>query len=360
MRIHLVTDQFNLGGGIEHIYQITKGLKDFSFRVFGLPGPAVEKFHGLDNVEVRDEGFQPADILRGRPDLIHFHHLKPLFTFIRNPLRRRPAPVVFTAHGLHLHKYEFYNSLKGRLSYFLRFYLEKRVLPKADRIIAVSREDKAFLEEKYRLKQVTYLTNGIDFSAVRAGGSKKELRKRLGLPADAFLFVTVARFNFQKGYDVLLKALEGARSAVKKNAAHFAFVGDGPEFEAMKGLSRTLKVNHHISFLGARTDVYDILAAADAFLLPSRWEGLPIVLLETGLLKVPVIASDTYGNREIIGEKNGVLFKNIDIGALTEVIENVLMNKYDLGACAENLYKEIQTHYSLEKMLAGLKDIYSL
>ena len=139
---------------------------------------------------------------------------------------------------------------------------------------------------------------------------------------------------------------------------HFVFVGDGPEFEALKDLGRALKVNDHISFLGARTDVYDILGAADAFLLPSRWEGLPIVLLETGLLKVPVIASDTYGNREIIGKTNGVLFKNLDHRALAEVIRKVLSGEYDLGACAENLYNEIHANYSLEKMLAGLKEIY--
>jgi glycosyltransferase involved in cell wall biosynthesis len=127
----------------------------------------------------------------------------------------------------------------------------------------------------------------------------------------------------------------------------------------MKHLSHNLSVSEYITFLGARTDVYDILKAGDVSLLPSRWEGLPIILLETGLLKVPVIASDTYGNREIIKENNGILFKNLDSCALAGVIQDVLDNKYDLNVYSQNLYKEIHKNYNLKKMLSGLSEIYN-
>ncbi len=364
MHIHLVTDKFHLGGGLEHIYQIAKGLKDITFRIFGQPGEreAVEKFKHLENVEVHDKGFFPSDVTAGKPDLVHFHHLRPLFAFFKNPFSRYHVPTIFTAHGLHIHKYEFYPSLRGRLTYFLRFHLEKRLLPKVDRVITVSREDKTFLEEKYHLKDVIYLTNGIDFSAVTGrmeeAINKKDLREKLGLPGNDFLFITVARFDFQKGYDILIKAIFLAKETIEKSNGRFIFVGDGPEFEKMKQLSRSLGVSEYIMFLGVRTDVYDILKAGDVFLLPSRWEGLPIVLLETGLLKLPVVASDTYGNREIIKKGNGILFKNLDTEVLAGVIKDVLHYKYDLNTCAENLYKEIHENYNLDKMLSGLKEIY--
>ncbi len=135
-------------------------------------------------------------------------------------------------------------------------------------------------------------------------------------------------------------------------------MGDGEEFEAMQALAAYLEVSQHIIFLGARNDVYEILKAADVFLLTSRWEGLPIVLLETGLLRLPVVASDTYGNREIIGKKNGVLFKNLEVDDLTEAIRQVLEGKYNLEKCAENLYREVLENYGLERMLAGLRKIY--
>jgi glycosyltransferase involved in cell wall biosynthesis len=168
----------------------------------------------------------------------------------------------------------------------------------------------------------------------------------------------VARFDFQKGYDILIKAIFLAKDAIEKSNARFIFVGDGPGFEKMKQLGRNLGVSGYIMFLGMRTDVYDILKAGDVFLLPSRWEGLPIVLLETGLLKLPVIASDTYGSREIIRKGNGILFKNLDSESLAGIIKGVLDHKYDLNACVENLYKEIHKNYNLEKMLSGLREIY--
>ena len=362
MRVHLVTDQFNLGGGIEHIYQVARGLKDIRFRIFGQPGPAVEKFKNLQNAEIYDRGFSPDQVMEKSPDLVHFHHLRPLISFFRNPFHRWKVPVIYTAHGLHIHKYEFYDSMAAKIKYFLRFRLEKRFFRKPYRIIAVSQEDQRFMEGKYRLKNVTYLTNGMDFSAVTAGGggSKEELRKKLDLPAGEFLFVTVARFDFQKGYDILIKALSLIKSDLAENRCRFVFVGDGTEFEVMKQLSERLSVSQFIRFMGARTDVYDILRAGDVFLLPSRWEGLPIVLLETGLLKLPVIASDTYGNREVVKESNGILFKNRDSGVLAKIITEVLNGKYDLAAYGENMYREVQDNYSLGKMLSGLRELYNL
>jgi glycosyltransferase involved in cell wall biosynthesis len=364
MRIHMVTDRFDLGGGIEHIYQVTRGLPDIRFGVFGKPGPAAEKFRHLENVEIYNNGCQPYDVMEKEPDLVHIHHLKPLAAFFKKPGKTYNIPILYTAHGLHIRKYEFYGSFSAKIKYFLRFQLEKRILPRARRIIAVSREDKHFLEEKYRLKNVTYLTNGIDFSAITpdsgSGKSKAALRKKLGLPEDGFLFITAARFDFQKGYDILIKAIAKIKDTLERTETdcRFVFVGDGSEYEDMKVLSRCLSVSRYILFLGARTDVYDILKAGDVFLLPSRWEGLPIVLLETGLLNVPVIASDTYGNREVIKEGNGILFKNLDVDALAQVIMDVLQNKYDLAGFAKNLYQEIQTNYSLDTMLSGLREIY--
>jgi glycosyltransferase involved in cell wall biosynthesis len=360
MRIHLVTDRFSLGGGLEHIYQIVKGLDGIQFGVFGQPGPALDKFKGLNHVEIHARGYSPGYVLEKSPDLVHLHHLRPLVSFFKNPLAAYRVPVLFTAHGLHIHKYEFIPSLKARLGYFLRFQLEKRVFARPRRVIAVSREDKRFLEKQYHLSNVTYLTNGIDFSACAAveTQSKKELRQKLAFGADDFLFVTVARFDFQKGYDILLHAMAILKEPLQKKKCRFIFVGDGKEFEAMKRLSQRLSISPYIDFLGARTDAYDILKAGDLCLLPSRWEGLPIVLLEAGLLKVPVIASDTYGNREILQGSNGILFKNLDSKELAAVILDVFDNKYDLPAFAENLSREVQTHYHLETMLSGLRKIY--
>ncbi len=376
MFIHMVTDRFEVGGGIEHIYQVVKGLKKFNFRIFGEPGNAIHMFDNLENVETFPIGYSPSNVLapgiQPQPDLVHIHQMRPMFSFARQTgAITHGIPVIFTAHGLHIHKYEFYGSLTSKLKYWARFFIEKRMLRKPGQILAVSREDQVFLEEKYGLSNVTYLTNGINFGGIREIGqglTKKEMRKKLDLPDADFLFTTVARFNFQKGYDILLPAialLKDMLSASDKNSkqrkAHFLFIGAGPEFGKMQQLAQALGISPYVSFLGEREreEVYQIVKASDVFLLPSRWEGLPIVLLETGLLSTPVLASATYGNREILSDDRGILFRNLDVADCAGKIGEIIQGKYDLEAYASALYQEVERNYNLDKMLTGLEKIYS-
>lgn len=394
MLIHIVTDRFAVGGGGEHIYQVVKGLKDFRFGIFAKPGNAVQKFAALEHVTIYTRGYHPRYVLAGRPDLVHIHHLRPLCSFFKTPFSKYKIPIIFTAHGLHIHKYEFSypkarqidifretdrkHDLVGagdkicrssrsippinRWKYFLRFLLETQVLKRPDMVIAVSREDREFLEQKYHVTNVRYLSNGIDFANIReiAALGKKELRKELSLAPDHFIFTTVARFDFQKGYDILIKAIYLVKDLLNQKAGkiRFLFVGNGPEYAKMNALSRELDVSRYISFLGERADVYKIIKAGDVFLLPSRWEGLPIVLLETGVLRIPALASDTYGNREILTGEKGILFQNEDSRDLACKMRDIINGKYDLNRYAGDLYREIETNYNLEKMISGLKEIY--
>ena len=359
MKIHIVTDQFIVGGGIEHIYQIVKEMKEVQFGIFAKSGNAVEKFQGLQNVKIYERGFTPGYVLKEKPDLVHIHHFRSLFSFLKNPLAKYHTPIIFTAHGMHVHKYEFSRSIASCFKYFLRTNLEKKLLKRIDQVIAVSREDKQFMEAKYNLKNVFYLTNGLDFSNVKIPlDPKNVLRERLNLPEDYFLFVTVARFNFQKGYDILIQSIHLLNDILKQKKVKFVFVGEGEEFEMMKNLCKELSISEYIIFLGERTDVFDIVKACDVFLLPSRWEGLPIVLIETGILKVPVVASDTYGNREILNGNRGIVFKNEDTAALSRVIRRIITGKVDLDGYSERLFEEIKANYNLKKMISGLRNIY--
>ena len=167
MKVHIVTDEFVVGGGIEHIYQIVKEMNDVKFGIFAKKGNASEKFRDLQNVNIHEKGFNPGYVLKKTPDLVHIHHFRSLFSFFKNPMTGYKVPILFTAHGMHVHKYEFSSSLNSKIKYSLRFNLERILLKKVDRLIAVSREDKKFMEKDYYLKNVFYLTNGLDLSNVK-------------------------------------------------------------------------------------------------------------------------------------------------------------------------------------------------
>lgn len=363
MKIHLVTDKFIPGGGLEHIFQLVRGLKQFQFTIFGTPGEGSRKFKDLENAEIRDCGYSRSDILAGRPDLIHIHHLRPLFKLLKNPWAgARGIPVIFTAHGLHLHKYEFYSGISSRILYFARFNLEKYLLSRVNRVVAVSREDSLFLEQRYGLTDPICIANGIDSAAVqrsvRNNSFRNELRKSLGLSAHSFLFLVISRFHFQKGYDILLHAIGKLKERLEPGSVFFILVGDGEERPAMQRLSVDLKIGEWLRFLGSRNDVYDLMQAGDMLLLPSRWEGLPIVLLEAGLFRLPVAVSNTYGNREIISPQTGVLFPSLSAEAVSETLFSIIQNKYPLRKLAENLHDEVLSRYNLDNMLTQLSNLY--
>ncbi|MCJ7524441.1 MAG: glycosyltransferase [Candidatus Aminicenantes bacterium] len=359
MLIHIVTDNFSTGGGIEHIFQIVKGMPALNFRIFADAGDALAKFSGLGNVETCPHGYSPALVLKTKPDLIHIHQLRPLLAFYRNPLARYEIPVIYTAHGLHIHKYEFLPGVLSNLKYKLRFALEKYLFARVEQIITVSQADQYFIRTKYKLNHVRYIANGIDPSRLEEVQSQREIGDEFQLPAKRILFITVARFNFQKGYDVLIRAIALIRDFLKEKNAFFLLVGDGETLPEMKKMSERLQVTDLVRFSGTRKDVYSLMKSADLLILTSRWEGLPIVLLEAGLLKLPVIASDTFGNNELLGEDRGVMFKNENILDLAEKIQRILNGEYKLATQAENLYHFVNSNFSVARMLAGLQDTYA-
>src|SRR5205814_7280998 len=122
---------------------------------------------------------------------------------------------------------------------------------------------------------------------------RERARARLGLPAGP-LVVCVGRLSRQKAQDVLLEAWPRVASAVPD--ATVALVGDGPEEPALRARNAP-----NVLFAGWRDDVPDWLAAADVVAIPSRWEGLPLVVLEAMARGRSVVSADADGMAESLG-----------------------------------------------------------
>ncbi|MEE2962200.1 MAG: glycosyltransferase [Myxococcota bacterium] len=145
-----------------------------------------------------------------------------------------------------------------------------------------------------------YIPNSVDLPRFNQI-SKEQARKLIGIEGETLLVGTVGRLVRQKGVDCFVRALGGLKD-IKG-----IVVGDGPECESLKGISSALNLD--VAFLGLRSDVDLLLKALDVFVLSSRWEGQPIVLLEAMAAGVAVVASKTEGAQELIQhEINGLLF----------------------------------------------------
>jgi glycosyltransferase involved in cell wall biosynthesis len=364
LRIALITDKFNIGGGLEHIYQIVNSMQDFNFFIFAKGGDAQDKFKHLNNVFLTSSGYNREFVLKFNPDVIHIHHLKPLFHFYRmNYLSFYHVPVVFTAHGMHIYKYEFYKQdVMTKIKFWLRFNLEKYLFNRVNKIITVSEEDKNFIVKNYHIDiaKIDYVSNGINFAPIEnIISSKEDLRIKLNLPLDKFIFLTVARFDFQKGYDILLNSIKMLKSRINTKNILFVMVGDGETLDESKSFVNKNNLKDLVLFEGKCNNVYEFMKASDCFILPSRWEVLPITIIEAGALKLFVIASDTYGNRSIVKHlNNGILFKNLSSEDLLQKIIWVLDNKNNLSTYSLNLYENVTQDYNVNQMIEKLRSLY--
>jgi glycosyltransferase involved in cell wall biosynthesis len=187
-----------------------------------------------------------------------------------------------------------------------------------DRYIAVSSGVAERLVRKLGVpaEKTVVIPNAVDverFSNVTAA----ELRRNLA--GDAHLVLSLARLHEQKGLDVLLRA------AVELPDARFVLAGEGPERGRLERLARQLGIAERVVLLGTRRDTPELLAACDVLALPSRYEGLPLVLLEAMAAGVPLVASNIPGVDElIVSGENGLLVEPGDPGALAREIRRLL------------------------------------
>lgn len=143
----------------------------------------------------------------------------------------------------------------------------------------------------------------------------------LPIDFDTPYFIAVGRLVEQKGFDILINAYSNALKA-NKELPPLKILGEGEDNEALKNQSEALKISDKIHFAGFTTNPYAPIKNAICFILSSRHEGMPTVMIEALALKTPVIAFDCpTGPAEIIKQgKNGMLIEYLNEEALTKAI----------------------------------------
>lgn len=152
-----------------------------------------------------------------------------------------------------------------------------------------------------------------------AEGTRQRVRRELGLADDAIVAITVANLRREKDYPNLLEA---ARLALLENDRLVLLaVGQGPLADEIEALHRRLQLGERVRLLGYRTDVADLLAAADVFILGSAYEGLPVSIMEAMAQGLPVVATAVGGVPEAVTDgETGRLVPPRDPRALAQAL----------------------------------------
>ena len=195
-------------------------------------------------------------------------------------------------------------------------------------------------------------------------GSRTEARRRsarraLGVDADTSLIVAAARHEYQKGLDVLLEAMPEVLRVVPE--ARLVIAGrEGNHTEKLKRLVKSLGLEEAVRLLGARTDVPDLLCAADAFVLPSRWEGLGSVLLEAMALQAPIVASSLPPVREVVDDQLARMVPPGQAGSLATEISATLSDRAGSESRARRARERFLTDFAIEPVADRMVNFYSV
>ncbi len=282
-----------------------------------------------------------AAIRAFQPDVVHAHsfHSIMLARLLR-PLLRYPK-LISTGH--HQREGEGFEGLLYRLTDKLSDIMTT---------ISDSTTSAVLQRTGLALHRVITVSNGIDAELFQfSKKSRWELRRINGLHEDDRVLVAIGRLSQEKDFPNLLHALKEVenRGALGHNL-FLLIVGTGPQEirQQLEGLVRELDLRTKVIFLGVRRDIPALLSAADIFVLSSAWEGFGLVVAEAMACERVVVATDSGGVREVIGDA-GFLCPPQDSAALGSAIQAALaLSEEERQLLGKQARARIVEHYSLD------------
>ena len=259
-----------------------------------------------------------------KPDLISAHTSKAGFIG-RFAARCKGVPVIYTPHC--------WSFVDGFPKARIYLFAERVGAPLATAIVTVSENERqeAIRKNVGHPDKIITIHNGMPDIAPEWHAQPAQHPPRL---------VMVGRFEEQKDHETLLTAM----AQLKDLPWTLDLVGEGPHLTAMQDLAATLQLSDRINFLGYRSDIAQILAASQVFLLITNWEGFPRSILEAMRAGLPVVATDVGGNGEsVIDGENGCLVRHKDAAMLSQKLRPLLAQselRLRMGRRSRDLYEK--------------------
>ncbi len=269
--------------------------------------------------------------------------------FVARNLRKTGTRVFYTAHGFH-----FYRGAP-LLNWLVYYPIEKYCARHTDLLLTINREDYALAKKRFRRTPVAYIPGvGVDLSrfAVPFAG-QAEKREEYGIPANAFLLLSVGELNRNKNHITALRAM----AEVGDPRLYYAIAGLGAEKEHLATEAARLGLADRLLFLGYRPDIAEWYQTADLFLFPSQREGLGLAAVEAMAASLPVIAGENRGTREFSEGGAAVLCPPTDVAAFSAEISRLMQDADARRALGEAGCRRA-ADFSREKVNALLRDIY--
>ena len=364
-KILFIVTQSEWGGAQRYIFDLATNLDKSKYQVEVAAGQGTgELFERLekDNIKtykiphLRREISPLNDFLayreikniinKSKPNILHLNSSKAEVLGALAGNKCNIDKIIYTAHGF------VFNEPMSKIKKLFYKKIEKFISKKINTIIAVSDFDrKSAIQSGFDPIKLVKIHNGISISNLNFL-NKQEARQILfstqnnNLQIDESLpfLGTIANFYYTKGLDILIKA-------VAKTKANIFIIGDGIERENLEKLIKSHKLENRVFLTGYLENASQYLKAFDLYVMPSRKEGLPYVLLEAGVAKVPIVATNVGGVVEIVHNNiNGYLIEPMKPDKLATKIKQAIDKPLDF---------QLDNDFSLNKMLKETTQVYN-
>lgn len=281
---------------------------------------------------------------REAPDVVHAHLPHAAWMGRWSRLLARMPVVIDTIHSSHT------GGLSRQLGYRLSGWLSDGCSAVSEGVAEAWRS-----AHMVRAERLVVIPNGVDVDRWRPDAAgRNDGRRKLGL-GEEFVWFTAGRLDPVKDYPTLLRAMIEV-----PEPGRLVIAGAGPEEGRLRGMAAELGIESRVRFLGFEPDVLTWMQAADAVVLASRWEGLPMTLLEAGACGLAAVATDVAGSREIVADgETGFLAPAGDAVALGTVMKRMMcLDANERLAMGQKARRNIVARYSLAGVLDSWEGMY--
>lgn len=222
-------------------------------------------------------------------------------------------------------------------------------------LVCVSRQMHEFYRRQVRGRSagIREIRNGVGRQQVTE--DRQRVRAELEIGSAETLVVSVSRMIPLKRTEMLVRAFASSRRVA---ASALLIVGDGPELDGLKALANELGIADVTRFTGERTDVPNLLAASDIFVLASDSEGLSMSVLEAMAAGLAVVATDVGANSELLDEGSGRIIPRGDVAALERELTQLISNEELRRSIGAKARERVQQKYSDEGMIDAYCGLY--
>ena len=283
-------------------------------------------------------------IIEEKIDIIHCQCMKTIKFSVLSKLLNRKIKLIHTVHDTRI-----YRKLRS-----LDIWIDKIFVNKIIAISSAVKND--IISKKIQDSKIEIVYNAIDLEKFRSKSNKL-------INKDSIVIGNVARLiPKKKGQDVLIKAI----SILKNNYPNIKclLAGNPPKGQEkniyyLNKMSEELGVKENVYILGNINDIPNFLNEIDIFVMPSRYDGFGISLIEAMSMGIPCIASNIDGPKEILKDnKFGLLFTSEDYNDLAEKIESIINKSYECNQ--EEIKKYIHENYEIKSMVKHLIEVYKM